>query len=177
MRSLPVCQENYVKLGDFDTSEAPTDLRRRHGREVVERITSRAQWLPRADRELILAVFNDGKRTKDLAALMSVSPRVLRSRVRRLVRRVTSEQFQFAALHHETWPAGMKRAAEACIFAGLSIKDAARELGLTYHGVRRHVDLIRVMARTNGLTSMKFGTADRSSARAASNRGQGLYEL
>ncbi len=140
----------WATSGTSATSSA-TDMRRRHGREAVERITARAQWLENTDRQLIMAVFEDGKRLKDLAALMNVSPRTLRARLRRLVLRVSSELYQFVALHAESWPPNMRRAAEACVFKGLSIKDAAIDLGVSYHNVRRHIDLVRVLARTGTL--------------------------
>lgn len=124
---------------------AHTDLRRRHAREIAERLIARCQWLDNADRQLVLAIYSDGKRIRDVAELVNVTPRQLRTRVRRLVSRVAGELYQFVAVHHEAWPEGLRSTAEACVFRGLSTRDAARQLGVSYYTVRRHMEFVRAM--------------------------------
>ncbi|MBC7771233.1 MAG: hypothetical protein H7210_01935 [Pyrinomonadaceae bacterium] len=124
------------------------DLRRRHGREAAEALVLRATWLPDCDRQLVLAVYEEGKSVIDLASLMKQPVRTLRARVRRLVERITSPIFAFVALNLDQWPMMLKRVAEACVVRGLTIKEASAELRISYYSVRRHLDLIRTMLET-----------------------------
>ena len=147
MAKSPQIHGNWAR-SDASATVTSVDRKRRHARENVERILARSQWLPESDRQLIVAVYSDGKRFKDLAALTESSPRVMRDRVAKLVVRVSSELFGFVALHCDGWPPAVRRAAETCVFQGLSIREASLALGTSYHNVRRLIDLVRTMHRT-----------------------------
>jgi len=95
--------------------------------------------------------------------------RALRSRVRRVVRRIMTPEYQAVArwfaieklsdglfaqpssLSHPAAPDGpggtlRRRIAISCFLHGLSIREAARQLGLSLHTVRRHRDAVAAMA-------------------------------
>lgn len=86
--------------------------------------------------------------------------RALRSRVRRVVRRMLTPEYQAVARWFaiEKLNAGRacgvsgaigalrRRVGASCFLQGLSIREAARELGLSLHTVRRHRDAIAAMA-------------------------------
>lgn len=146
------------------------DLRRRHGREAAEAIVSRAVWLPDAERHLVQAIFGEGKSVLDLALLMSQPVRSLRTRVRRIVERLTSPAFAFVALNLERWPATMKRVGDACVFRGLTIKQAAADLNVSYYTVRRHLDVIRTLLETARASELLQPPAHRAGPRAPAPR-------
>lgn len=81
----------------------------------------------------------------DIAALRGVSPSVLRRRVRRLVKRMASDEFLFVSRHVAPrhggscpWSSTRRRVAEACVLRGLSLRQAASLLNLSLHTVRTH---------------------------------------
>jgi len=124
---------------------ASADLRRRWGREQAERLVDRASALPDPDRVLVELVFREGKSMSDIAALRGVPPSVLRRRVRRLVRRMASDEFLFVSRHVAprhggpcAWSGTRRRVAEACVLRGLSLRQAATLLNLSLHTVRTH---------------------------------------
>ena len=126
------------------------DLRRRQTRVQTESLLARAQWLCRSERELIGSIYEQGRRVSDVAAMMDVDPRWLRSKVRRIVQRVSTPEFAFVALHLHDWPPSTQKVARACVLEGRSQRDAARTLKMSLHTVRKHRDAIVRMAQLGG---------------------------
>ncbi len=153
-----------------------TDLRRRRREESAEEIVRSAQYLPSGERVLIESVFRDGRRVSDMARLIAgpgrptegqgdgmtgCRARALRARVRRLVRRMLTPEYRAVArwMAIEKLSPGAaggarglggalrRRVAVACFLHGLPIREAARELGLSLHTVRRHRDAVAAMAQ------------------------------
>lgn len=173
MAKSPQIHGNWAR-SDASATAPTVDRKRRHARENVERILARSQWLPESDRQLIVAVYSDGKRFTDLAALTESSPRVMRDRVAKLVVRVSSELFGFVALHCAGWPPAVRRAAETCVFQGLSIREASIALGTSYHNVRRLIDMVRTMHRTGmSMDSMHAVSGSVRSVRRGVGRASG----
>lgn len=77
----------------------PPDLRRRDARRNAEQIAGRAQFLPRHERCMITAFYEQGRNIAELAALSGQSPRSLRREVRRILARLTSPEFAFVAVN------------------------------------------------------------------------------
>ena len=130
----------------FDPMET-LDLRRKRRRDQAEITLDRARHLPPEDRVLIEAVFRDGRPVAELAALISgdagesdrtAHARGLRRRIRRLTARLLSREFAFVAEQLSDWSPTRRRVATACILHGRSIRDAAAELRVSLHTVRRH---------------------------------------
>ncbi|MFG0326942.1 MAG: hypothetical protein ACF8SC_06710 [Phycisphaerales bacterium JB037] len=127
--------------GGIDPDQA-ADLRRRRRRDLAEAILDRASWLPPDDRALIEAVYRDGRSAREVAALAGTTPRIVRTRLRRVVTRVMSDRFRFVVLARSSWTRTRRLVAESCVLCGRSMRQAAEELGVTLHTVRRHVQAI-----------------------------------
>ncbi|MCL4740804.1 MAG: hypothetical protein KJZ54_01220 [Phycisphaerales bacterium] len=130
----------------FDPVET-LDLRRKRRCDQAAVALDRARHLPPQDRVLVEAVFRDGRPVAELAALIAAdagdaaratSVRGLRRRVRRLTARLLSREYAFVAEQLPDWSPTRRRVATACILHGRSIRDAAAELRLSLHTVRRH---------------------------------------
>lgn len=130
----------------FDPAET-LDLRRKRRGEQAQVALERARHLPPQDRVLVEAVFRDGRPVAELAALIAAdagdadrvtSVRGLRRRIRRLTARLLSREYAFVAEQLPDWSPTRRRVATACILHGRSIRDAAAELRLSLHTVRRH---------------------------------------
>lgn len=126
------------------------DLRRRRRREMIDELVERAEWLPPADRWLIDAVYREGRRVAEVAAILGESPRSLRRRVRGVLDRVRSGRFAFVASQSRAWPALKRRVARACFIEGKSQREAAGELHLSLHAVRRQCAAIDALYEAAG---------------------------
>ena len=126
------------------------DLRRRGARASAERILARSQYLPREERWLVHAVFEDGWTIRRLAELCGTHPRMMSKRLARIVARAQSPEFGFVALRLKSWGKTRRAVGRLCVLEGLSQREAARRLGLSVHVVRRHFLAIRGMIEELG---------------------------
>lgn len=132
------------------TLDRAGDLRRRRRRELIDELVERAEWLPPGDRWLIDAVYREGRRVAEVAAILDQSPRILRRRVRAILRRVRSGRFAFVAVQSRAWPALKRRVARACYIEGKSQRAVAGELRVTLHAVRRQCQAIEALYEAAG---------------------------
>ena len=135
------------EVGMWDPAEG-ADLRRKHRRELVEAVLQASPYLPDQDRALLEAFYRDGRPVAELAALAGCTPRVIRRRIRTLVARVLSPRFAFVAHHEPRWSPTRRRVARACVLGGRSLREAADDLALSLHTVRRHHDAINALFET-----------------------------
>lgn len=126
------------------------DLRRRRRREMIDELVERAEWLPPGDRWLIDSVYREGRRVAEVAAILDQSPRILRRRVRAILRRVKSGRFAFVATQSRAWPALKRQVARACFIEGKSQREAAGELRLSLHAVRRQWQAVDALYEASG---------------------------
>lgn len=140
------------------------DFARLRDAAFAEIIVHRADLLLPADRALLRAHFGAGITTPALASLATASgkpharsdARFIRKRIRALADRVLSRQFVFVMTHQREWPPARRRAAQALVLHGMTLRDAAARTGLPVHALRRHADEIRALceeahrAETNG---------------------------
>lgn len=142
--------------------DAPT-LARLRDAALAEVIVHRADLLLPADRALLRAHFGAGITTPHLARLApTLTPgpgpepapapqrtqstsRLIRKRIRALADRVLSREFAFVMAHQREWPPARRRAAQALVLHGLTLRDAAARTGLPVHALRRHADEIRAL--------------------------------
>jgi hypothetical protein len=125
--------------------DASVDLRRKRTRDMAEIIADNAQWTLPDDRALLRAVYRDGMTAQRIAQLRSQSPRTVRARVRRLVARVSSDRFRFVVRQREKWPGHRRSIATACVLQGMSMRDAASFLHLSFHQVRREMGIVEAL--------------------------------
>lgn len=140
-----------MQLNDAErlVSDTALDLRRKHQRELIDRLVVRACSLPPTDRALIEAVFLRGKSVSSIASPElpnSAATRRLRRRLHILCRRLESPLFTLVLAQATRWSATRRKVATACVLHGRSIRHAAAELGLSLHTVRRNLDAIRALA-------------------------------
>lgn len=140
------------------------DLRRRRRRDMIDELVERAEWLPPGDRWLIDSVYREGRCVAEVAAILNQPPRILRRRVRALLRRVRSGRFAFVATQSRAWPALKRRVARACFIEGKSQREAAGELRLTLHAVRRQCQAVDALYEAAGGRASKSKAAERFDA-------------
>lgn len=112
----------------------------------------RAAWLAPSDRQLVEQVIGRGVRPSSIAAVQGVSSRVVQRRLARLIDRLTDEEALVVMRTHDRWPAKTASVALSVWVRGRSQRQAARELGLSLHDVRKHVHIVRglLAARSGG---------------------------
>lgn len=132
----------------MDVTDA-ADLRRKRRRAVAEELVERAEHLLPPDRALIRAVYHDGQTAAEIARLQGVSPRRVRSRLRRLIARMASPDFLVVARDRHAWPPTRRRVATAVVLQGLSMRETAIRLRLSLHAVRRHMEQIRALVEAS----------------------------
>ena len=119
-----------------------TDLRRRQEENAVDWLLLRAHLLPKGDRELIEAVYRDGKSVAEIARMGSNSAGVVRTRVKQVVTRLCSDKLPFVVEQSSTWAPTRQRVAQHCVVRGESMREASERLGVSLHTVRRHLSAI-----------------------------------
>lgn len=119
------------------------------------RVAERAAYLEPADREFLLALYLHGRTMREMAQLLGVSYRRVRTRCKALVARVMQPAYAFVAVHRDAWTPTMKAVATRTILHGRSLNQAAAELKVTYHTVRSLRD--RVLAMASGAAQQAKG--------------------
>jgi hypothetical protein len=118
------------------------DLRRRLRGEQIDVVLQRATALAPPDRLLLESVLREGRTATHIASLTAQPVRSIRRRAKRLIKRLASPEFMFVVRHRDAWPSTRRRVAEACVVEGQSMKLAARSLRLSFHSVRRQMEII-----------------------------------
>jgi hypothetical protein len=113
-------------------------------------LLNRCEGLDPEDRAIIEAVFGRGHTAADLARLRGERPAVIRRRVRRLVERLLSREFEFVLGKRDNWTSLRRRIASACFLRGRSIRQAAEELNLSFYTTRRHHDAVVALLEQEG---------------------------
>lgn len=111
-----------------------------------ETVLSRADLLPaETDAALLKAVYAKGEPIAELARLRREKPGQTRRRLTALTRRLLSREFEFVVRHRASLIGHRRSVATLCFIHGCSMREAARELGLSFHAVRRHHVAIRAL--------------------------------
>ena len=133
-----------IKLADADRlSRRPgVDLRRRSVRDEAETLVDRAAWALPEDRRLIEAVYREGMPARAVAELRGEKAEQVRRRLRRVVRRLLSEEFVFVLRERDGWPQERRRVATACVLQGRSMRDAAKHLKVSFQEVRKQMQVV-----------------------------------
>lgn len=126
----------------LDHASSTIDLRKSRDRNNMDIITARAEHLVSDERECVLAMFRDGKPATDIARIRNEPPRAVRKTIRRAVARINDPAFMYVVRASPRWSPTKRRVAHAIFRAGRSIRQAADELNLSVHEVRRHRDAI-----------------------------------
>ncbi len=114
-----------------------TEDRRPARRGDLDQLVALADSLPRAERELIEAVYVDGRSMSELARLARVTPRTMQRRVQRIRKRTQSHYFRYFALQGYRLPADVRPVGQRLLLEGLSLRATATLTRLTLHEVRQ----------------------------------------
>ena len=131
--------------GAIEDADAGVDLRRRRRRSDIDALLAMAAHLPPEDAALVRAVFGQGMRASELAAVRHESARAVRRRVRSVAKRALSPRFRVVVRDRGAWGPTRRRVADACVLQGMSMRAAAASQRLTLHSVRRHLDAINAL--------------------------------
>ncbi len=117
------------------------DLLQERGR----RFRAYAELLPEPERALVQALFEHGHSLSGLARITGLWPSTLHRRLERIVTRISSPKFAFVAARLGGLTPVRQRVGRACVLHGRSLRQAALELRLPGHVVRRHVEALHAM--------------------------------
>lgn len=117
-------------------------------------LMGRAELLAVEDRDLIEAILIRGQSTGSVARMIGLTPRIVRSRVYRLGRRLTSQQFldTARALRYLSAPDALLARLRFC--QGATQRQLSHRLGLSCHVLRRRLDHISAQVATIRRLSM-----------------------
>ncbi len=140
----PAASPIAVELGLDDRSQ-PTSHLREDVRRASEVTLGLAEHLGRPDRALVRGVYDRGLSAADIARAAGAPPRRLQRRLNVVMDRLASAAYRQVLAQGGDWPAARRRIATAVIVHGLSQRDAASQLKLSLHTVRRELARIRAM--------------------------------
>jgi len=105
-------------------------------------LMGRAQLLEQADRDLVEAVLVRGQPASLIARMMGVGPRIVRTRVKRLGRRLVSQRFLDAARALAYLEADDVTLARLRFCGGLNLDALSQRLNVPIYTLRRRLDRI-----------------------------------
>lgn len=111
----------------------------------IDVILQHGRHLAAPDRALIESVYLRGLSAAELARALGREPVVVRRRLARIIRRMSTPAFRFVARNKNGWPLERAAIAEAVILRGLSQRAAAKALGVGVHRVRREIDRVSAL--------------------------------
>lgn len=131
-------------LGPLWTADA--DLRRRAKANFAARVVAAADVLAPADRRLMEELYIHGRSIRQLAQLIGENPRTLARRAKAITIRIQHPVFAFVTSSRDAWTPALREVGTHVFLMGASLSLAARQLGMTYHRVRRYRDAILAMS-------------------------------
>ena len=112
-------------------------LRWKPNQDQIDLLSARLGEIPIEEQALVRALYLDGKPSPEVASLSGSEARSVRRRARRIAGRMLSDEFVFVLRTRNLWPAKRRRLANAIVVRGLSIKQAAKKLRISYYEARR----------------------------------------
>ena len=143
----------------LDNKADSIDLRKRRAEALNERIIQRAEWLEPSDRALVVAMFTDGYSAAQIARLADTPPRTIRSRIHKIIQRLSDPRTAYVMLHSDEWTPTRRRVAREVYINGRSLREAAESLSLSFYAVRRHRESIEAMFEADRSTQQKIDKA------------------
>ena len=121
--------------------------RRYHQRSNIEKLLDRAKYLGETDQALIDQVYRHGSSISSVARASGQSAGELRRQMARSLKRINSPLFTFMITHGDLLPVKVQRTAALVALKGYSQRRAADASGQTLHRVRKHIEILRALAR------------------------------
>ena len=137
-------------------------------------IESRADLLPAADRDLVLAVWTYHQPTRMVADMRGTSADAVRRRLRVLIDRLHSDHFIGAARVMRLLNPGQAEVARLHFCYGLSVRATARATGVGYHETRRlAAEVSGLIVGLKKLRAERERSGDGAAGHARSRRASG----
>lgn len=112
--------------------------RRLRQRLDVDFILAMAKHLSHRDRILIEHVYRDGRTAADFARLARRNVRTVQRRIKSIIKRIYSAEFQYLLAHEEVLPRDYRSTARRLFLEDQGLRATARLTGLSLHAVRLH---------------------------------------
>jgi DNA-binding CsgD family transcriptional regulator len=122
----------------LDQVSSAIDLRKTRSHALTEHVLTRAHLLPKRERHLINAMYNEGKSATEIAHLGNLDPRQVRRLIKNAITRMNDPLFIFVATHANNWSPTRRKIARSLFQSGRSIRATAEHLALKVHQVRHH---------------------------------------
>lgn len=119
-------------------------------------LIGRCELLCPVDRDLVKALFGHHSSAELLAHLAKCHVQTIRRRYRRLLVRLHSERFLLAARSLPYLSGEQARLTRLHICQGLSLREAAGRIGLTYHQARKLLDQVHGVIQSQALLVRKL---------------------
>lgn len=133
---------NYLRIME------DLDLRKKRSGSLTDQLVDRAEWLEPKDRELIYAMFRDGKTAQEIAHLQGQCARHTRRHIKQLVARLCDPRVAYVVAHHEKWSKSRSAIARSLFIQGRSMRETTDTLGVSFYCVRKHREAIDAMCQT-----------------------------
>jgi len=105
-------------------------------------LAGRIQWLTGQEREVAEAILLRGQTAASVARLMGLSPRTVRDRLRRIVRRLAGRRFRMTIRAIPYLAPAEAKLAAVRFCQGRTLRQTAEEMGLGFHAARRQCDAV-----------------------------------
>ena len=137
-----------INMSDSTSFTTNTEADRRyHQRNHIESLLDRAKYLGETDCALIDQVYRYGSSVSSVARISGRSAPYLRRQIARSLKRINSPLFTFMIMHGDLLPAKVRRTATLVALRGYSQRRTANVSGQTLHRVRKHIEILRALAR------------------------------
>ena len=134
----------FQKVNSITNDEADRrSLRRNH----IEKLLNRAQYLDETEGALIEQVYRYGNSISSIARVSGQSAADIRRQIARVLKRINSPLFTYMITHGDLLPAKVRRTATWVVIKGYSQRRVADMSGQTLHRVRKHIEILRALAR------------------------------
>ena len=130
-------------------ADNPFDLRRRPRADIARTIVQRASALAPQDRTLVCSVYELGRPVAEIGRLLGIrgDARGLRRRLRHLTARILTPEFAFVLGNRDSWGPARRTVATEHFIHGRSLREIARESGMSFHAARLHRRAVQELAR------------------------------
>ncbi len=131
-------REKSYQADWLDQVSSSIDLRKSRSHALTEHILTRSHLLPKRERHLINAMYNEGKSAAEIARIGDLDPRQVRRLIKNAITRMHDPLFVFVVKSSNSWSPTRRKIARSLFQSGRSIRATAEHLSLKVHQVRHH---------------------------------------
>ncbi len=143
----------------LDNASDAIDLRKRRADALNDRIVQRAEWLEPHEKTLVLAMFADGYSAAEIARLGNLPVRLVRSRIHRIVTRLSDPLTAYVMGHSDSWSKTRRTVGREVFVNGRSLRETATLHSMSFYIVRRHREAIQALYEADQNAARKLNKA------------------